>query len=440
MSLISRRHVLTTATGAAVAGLLGGSEMISVAAPKRTSPAMIGHRAPPIEEVRIGLIGLGNRGKGAIRRLMLIPGAKITAISDLDPTRLRQSERTISAWGNFPKIYFGGENAWKAMMQQDLDLVYICTPWDLHAAMALEAMKNGKHAAVEVPLATTMDDLWALIDMSEKTRRHCMLLENVCYMRTEMAVRRMCDAGLLGELSHGEAAYIHDLRAKKFSNHYHDGWRLKQSISRNGNLYPTHGLGPISQYMGIFRNDMMIKINSMSSEQRGLTEYAIRKFGKDSAEAKQTYALGDVNTSVIETAKGRTIMLQHKTSQPTPYSRLNQISGTKGIFAGYPNRIALEPDPDKWASETMLDGLLKEYGDPLWKTHGKKAQEIGGHGGADALMDMRLIENLRNGEKLDISVYESALWSAMGPLSEYSVSKDGATVEIPDFSRGAIKL
>lgn len=265
-----------------------------------------------------------------------------------------------------------------------------------------------------------------------------MMLENCCYGETELLMLNMCRLGLLGELLHGEGAYLHDLRELKFSERdgYQDRWRLRFSQKYNGNPYPTHGLGPIAQYMGINRGDRFEFLSSMSSMQRGMTLYAEEKFGKDSPEARAKYRLGDVNTTMIRTSKGRTIMVQHDTTSPRPYSRINTIVGTKGTFADYPPRLALEPKAHEWIQDEPLKEYFKKYQHPLWAKVGEIAKQVGGHGGMDFIMDWRLIHCLRNGEPLDQSVYDAAAWSCIFPLSRQSVGNNGESVKVPDFTRG----
>jgi predicted dehydrogenase len=326
----------------------------------------------------------------------------------------------------------------KLCERDDIDLVYACTPWYLHTPNAIYAMNNGKHAAIEVPGATTIEECWQLVDTAEQTQRHCMMLENCCYDFFELATLNMARNGVFGEIMHAECAYIHDLRWWKFDKEtYVDMWRLKYSMNHNGNLYPTHGLGPVAQIMGINRGDRMEYLTSTSTNQVGMSLYARDKFGENSPEYQQSYLLGDMNTTLVRTVKGKTIMIQHDTTSPRPYSRIHMISGTAGIAQKWPvEQIALEPNAHEWLNETELNNLLTKYEHPLARKMGEMAREVGGHGGMDFIMDWRLIYCLRNGLALDQDVYDAASWSSIVQLSEMSVTNKSQMVEIPDFTRG----
>ena len=313
--------------------------------------------------------------------------------------------------------------------RDDIDLVINATPWEWHVPVAIEAMNCGKHIACEVPIALTVDDCWKLIDTAEATRRHCMMTENCCYGESELALLNAARQGAFGEVLHGEGGYLHDLQAVKFDMDGEGAWRRKYSKKFNGNLYPTHGLGPIAHCMNINRGDRFDYLVSMSSPLRGLQEYAAEKFGKDDPRATADYKLGDVNTSLIQTVCGKTIMLQHQTDDPRPYSRINTIYGTKGIFCGYPDRIGLAED---WGD---VDAFKKKYEHPLWaKT--KEAAKNAGHGGMDFVMAYRLIDCLHKGLPLDMNVYDGTTWSCIVELSIKSVANRSAAMSFPDFTRG----
>ncbi|MCU0371187.1 MAG: Gfo/Idh/MocA family oxidoreductase [Bacteroidales bacterium] len=396
----------------------------------------------PLDKVRIGVIGLGMRGMEAIDRLLYIEGVEIKAVCDILPERVMQARKNIKERGfTEPAGYSHGPDDWKMLCERnDIDLVYSCTPWHLHTPNAVYAMKNGKHAAIEVPGATTLDECWELVNTAEQTRRHCMMLENCCYDFFELATLNMARNGVFGEIMHAECAYIHDLRWLKFDkeNGYVDMWRLKYSMNHNGNLYPTHGLGPVAQIMGINRGDRMEYLTSMSTNQVGMSLYAKNKFGENSPEYQQPYELGDMNTTLVRTIKGKTIMIQHDTTSPRPYSRIHLISGTGGMARKWPVvQIALEPEAHEWLQEQELNDLLKKYEHPLARKVGEKAREVGGHGGMDFIMDWRLVYCLRNGLPLDQDVYDAAAWSSIVQLSEISVRNKSQMVEIPDFTRGA---
>jgi len=427
--------------GAAMAGSAAGCKSMNLGLAGSTQTA-IGMRCAPLDSVRVGVIGLGMRGPGAVQTYSSIPGAQVVALSDLIPERAERQQKWLKEKGKpDAALYAGSQDAWKKLCESDkVNLVHVTTPWLLHTPMALYAMKCGKHVAVEVPAALTLDQCWELVETCEKTRRHCMMLENCCYGESEMFALMLCRKGVLGDLVHGEGAYLHDLRDLKFSaSGYQDMWRLKYSKAHTGNPYPMHGMGPICQYMDINRGDKFEYLSSVSSGQFGLTQFAIDKYGKNSPEAKETYKLGDMNTTVIKTYRGRTIMVQHNTTSPRPYSRINTISGTKGILSDYPLRVALEPKAHEWLSDPELEALKAKYIHPLWDKNGDAAKKAGGHGGMDYLLLLRLSYCLQNGLPLDISVYDTALWSSVVELSERSVLKRGASVDVPDFTRGGWK-
>lgn len=405
---------------------------------------VMGLRTAPMEKVRIGMIGLGMRGMGAVSRLLNVEGVEITALCDIIPDRVKKAQQIVTDSGRpEPAGYGETEDHWKKLCERDdVDLVYACTPWRYHTTNAVYAMKQGKHAAVEVPAAMTLEECWQLVDTSEQTRRHCMMLENCCYDFFELATLNMARNGVFGDIMHAECAYIHDLRWLKFDkeNGYQGMWRLDWSKEHTGNLYPTHGLGPVAQIMGINRSDKFDHLTSMSTEQKGMSLYAGKKFGKDSPEAMQEYALGDMNTTLIKTSKGKTIMVQHDTTSPRPYSRIHLLSGTRGIAQKWPERkIALEPDSHHWLDAEKYDKLINEYEHPLAKKVGEKAREVGGHGGMDFIMDWRLVQCLREGLALDQNVYDAAAWSSIVELSERSVRDRSNSVKVPDFTRGVWK-
>lgn len=401
---------------------------------------MCGFRAPALPEVRVGVVGLGMRGPGAVTRLSKIQGVTIKALCDKDLKRAEKAQAILTKVGLPEAVLYSGEEGWKAMCDRnDLDLVYICTPWRLHTPIALRAMRAGKHAATEVPAAVTLDECWELVETSERTQRHCMMLENCCYDFFEMLTLQMARQGLFGELVHAEGAYIHDLRDLNFSKTgYADMWRLRENATRNGNLYPTHGLGPIAQCLNINRGDQMEHLVSMSTHDFTMGALATEKAKADAFYQSYTSAhyRGNMNTTLIKTQLGKTIMLQHDVSSVRPYSRIHVLSGTKGVASKWPSpeRIAFGHE---WVKEDALKALYDQHTPPLIRHIGEMAKKVGGHGGMDFVMDWRLIDCLRNGLPLDQDVYDAALWSAVAPLSERSVAKRSRTVDIPDFTRGA---
>jgi len=395
----------------------------------------------PIPTVRVGFVGLGMRGADAVRRFMYLEGVEVTALCDIVPDRVTESQKVLAENGRAAASEYTGEEGWKKLCEShNVDLVYVCTHWQLHTPIAVYAMEHGKHAAIEVPAALTIDECWQLVNTVEKTRRHCMMLENCCYDFFEMATLNMAQKGLFGEVVHCEAAYIHDLRWLNFDEKsgYWDMWRLKYNTNHTGNPYPTHGLGPVAQILNIHRGDKMDYLVSVSSDQFGMSAYAKEKFGENSQYGKTDFALGDMNTTLIKTHKGKTIMLQHDVTSPRPYSRIHMVSGTEGFAQKYPiQAIALEPNAHHFLGKDAMDSLLKVYEHPFSKEIGELARKVGGHGGMDFIMDYRLIYCLRNGLPLDEDVYDAAEWSCIVELSEKSVRNGGVPVQIPDFTRGA---
>ncbi len=403
---------------------------------------MCGYAAPKLDKVRIGFIGLGNRGPGAVDRMSHIEGVEIAALCDQYEDRVEKVQKKLEERG-IPraKSYTGNKEAWKALCENpDIDLVYITTPWAWHTPMAVYAMQNGKHAATEVPAAKTIDECWQLVETSEKTRKHCMMLENTCYDFFELLTLNMARQGLLGEIVHTEGAYIHTLIDSNFNKEgYSEMWRLKENL-RNGNLYPTHGLGPISQVMNLNRGDKMEYLTAVSSADFQMAARAAELAATDDfyKEFAGKSFRGNMNTTTIRTYKGRTIMLQHDVTTPRPYSRIHLVSGTKGMAQKYPEpgRIALGHE---WLNEEQMKELNDKYTPEIVKHIGEMAKKVGGHGGMDFMMDWRLIDCLRNGLPLDEDVYDAALWSSIAPLSEKSVANRSMPVDVPDFTNGAWK-
>jgi hypothetical protein len=389
------------------------------------------------ERVRIGMIGVGGRGNSLVDNFSAVPGAEIGALCDVVEEKVRKAQAKLDRAGKASKpiaLYHSSERAFEDLVKRDdLDLVLIATPWVWHTRMAVAAMKQGKHVAVEVPAARTLDECWELVNTSEATRRHCIQLENCCYGYNELLVLNMVRAGLFGELTHGGAAYNHDLRSILFSNEGEGLWRRFEHLNRDGNLYPTHGLGPVAHYMDINRGDRFDTLVSMSSISASLQAYRKEKIAADDPRQREVYKEGDFNVSLIRTVKGRVIELEHNVSSPQPYDRINLIAGTKGIFRDYPPRVYFDGAPKE--AFTNLDAY-KQYEHPLWTKMGEIAKDLGGHGGMDFIMAYRLIECIKNGTVPDIDVYDAAAWSAPGPLSEASVANGSAPQKFPDFTRG----
>jgi hypothetical protein len=384
---------------------------------------------------RIGIIGTGGRGTSLLENL-LAADVGIHALCDVVREKAEHAQSLVVKAGQAsPELYTDGDHAFESLVARDnMDLVIIATPWNWHVEMAVAAMTHGKHTAVEVPAATTIEDCWKLVDTSEQTRRHCMMLENCCYGYNETLILRMVHEGLFGDLLYGEGAYVHDLRDELFSNKGEGLWRRTFHTLGNGNLYPTHGLGPVANYMGIQRGDSFDYMVSVSTPQRGLDQYRKAHLAQSDPRWAEQYICGDMNTSIIKTVNGLSITLKHDTANPHPYDRINVIAGTKGVFADYPPRIYFDGQAggEAWSN---IDAF-KEHQHPLWKKEGEIAKKLGGHGGMDYIMLFRLVECMRGGLVPDMDVYDAAAWAAPGPLSRASVASGSAPVKFPDFTRG----
>ncbi|MDH4064490.1 MAG: Gfo/Idh/MocA family oxidoreductase [Acidobacteriota bacterium] len=392
--------------------------------------------APPIETVRIGMVGIGLQGGGHVENFLKIPGCRITAVCDIRAERTGWAASAITAAGHpAPAAYTRGPRDFERLCEtEDLDLVFTATPWEWHVPVMLAAMKNGKHAATEVPAAMTLDDCWALVETAEKQARHCVMMENCNYDRAEMMVFNIVRQGALGEVLHAEGGYLHDLRAIKFEKKDEGLWRRAWSMKLDGNPYPTHGLGPVANCLDINRGDRFDYLVSMSGPSRGLYDWAREHFPADAPERREKYVLGDVNTSLIKTALGKTVMVQHCTNLPRPYSRINLVQGTKGIFQGYPNRLYIEGRgrEHQWVDASAV---RDEFEHPLWRELETRAAGAG-HGGMDFIEDYRLIKCLREGVPTDMNVYDAAALSAVVELSVQSNAKRARAVDVPDFTRG----
>ena len=406
--------------------------------------------APKLKEIRMAIIGVGGRGHAHLKQLAYIEGTEIVGICDLHEDLVNRSVSSCLEVGNGRHQdiakYFGGENQWKKMLKKvKPDAVIIATNWNNHAQMAIESMKKGAHAFVEVPIAVTLEEMWEIVDTSEQTQKHCMMMENVNYGRDELMFLNMCREGYIGDFLHAEAAYIHELRFQMEEQDRGTGsWRTHHYAKSKGNLYPTHGLGPVAQYMNLARgDDNFSSLVSYSTPALGRKLYAEKNYSSDHKWNKLEYNNGDLNTSIIKTTLGRTIMVQWDETSPRPYSRHNLIQGTKGILAGFPTRVALDGGVDgitsnhhSWVQGENLEKLYEKYDHPLYRRVGDEAKRMGGHGGMDFIMRYRIIECLREGKPLDQNVYEGCFWSAVTPLSAESLLNDGAPQKFPDFTRG----
>lgn len=459
MSRNTRRNFLkrTSLSGAALltGGLLNNcaTPVGVVAVPARRGAYMGDFAAPPIPELRVAFIGVGNRGGDHLAFLAGLPNTEVVAISDLYEDKVRKWKQVAEGVGKGQRhteisTYHGDENRWQTMLTETQpDAVFIATDWRSHAPMAIRAMEGGAHAFVEVPIALTLEEMWAIVNTSERTQRHCMMLENVNYNRDELMFLNMVRMGLIGEPLHAEAAYIHELRWQMEEQERGTGsWRTYEYAKRNGNLYPTHGLGPVAQYLNLARTEDNFKsIVSFSTPSRGRKQYAGKNYPADHQWRQLDWKGGDLNTSIIKTAVGRTIMVQWDETSPRPYTRHNLIQGTAGTLAGFPTRVALEggvpgitKDHHSWVQGDQLAQLREQYDHPLY-TRLSQAAEGSGHGGMDGIMVYRIVECLQQGLPLDQNVYEGCFWSAVAPLSEASVAADGAPQSFPDFTRGQWK-
>lgn len=434
-------------TGLVASALATGSIKGSAAKPSGILPPgprifnMCGYAAPKIDTVRIGFIGLGNRGSEAVPRINHIDGVDIRALCDIKADLVQSAKNDLKGTSHDPVLYSGNEDVWRKLCERDdIDVVYIATPWSWHTTMAVYAMQQGKHVALEVPAAKTLEECWALVNTSEKTKKHCIFLENECYDFFELLTLNMARQGFFGDIIHGEGAYIHSIGESLFDPVRRPGlWRLDENAHRNGNLYPTHGLGPVCVIMNINRGDKMEYLTSMSSNDFTLHSYSVQLAAKDPAYNKYTdkHFRGNMNTTTIRTYKGRTIMLQHDTSSPRVKSSRYLISGTKGTAQCDADSPRLATSHEGWLSQDQFSQLEKKYTPAIVQKMGEMAKLVGGHGGMDFLTDWRWIDCVRNGLPIDHDVYDAALWSCISPLSEWSVAHRSGPIDVPDFTRGA---
>lgn len=411
---------------------------------------VVGLTAPKIDTVRVGFIGLGMRGPGAVRRWTHIPGTKIVALCDLHADRVEKTQQILDKAG-LPRAfeYSGTEEAWKELCERDdIDLVYVVTDWKRHADMMVYAMEQGKHVVCEVPAAMTLDEIWNIINAAERTQKHAMMLENCVYDYFELTTLNMVQQGIFGEVLHAEGAYIHDL--SDFWNTYEGDWRMQYNKEFRGDIYATHGMGPAAQVLDIHRGDKMNTLVSMDTKPVNIPEYLIEKRGMD-ADSAYRFANGQHTMTMIRTENGKTIHIQHDVASPRPYSRMYQVSGTKGFAAKYPSQgYALQGEmlgdgitPDlenlnahSFVSKEVREALMDKYKHRIHRELEEKAKEVGGHGGMDFIMDYRLVYCLQNGLPLDMDVYDLAEWCSLAELSRISIENNSAPVVVPDFTRG----
>lgn len=407
---------------------------------------VIGLALDPIDTVRVGFIGLGMRGPGAVERFCYLPQTRIVALCDVEEENVAKCKEITARHSRpEPEGYSSGEDAWKQLCERpDINLVYIATDWKTHTPMALYAMKHGKHVAIEVPAATSLDEIWALVNMAESKRLHCMMLENCVYDFFELTTLNMAQQGLFGEIIHTEGAYHHSL--DEFWDEYWHSWRLDFNAEHKGDLYPTHGLGPVCQVMNIHRGDRMKTLTAM--ETRSVVG---RKLWKERGHDPEEFQNGDETMTMITTEKGNTILIEHDVMTPRPYNRMYQVVGTEGYAAKYPvQQYSLRPDRQEGAPDheslnshrpvtpEVMKALTEKYRSPILTPELEAmAKEVGGHGGMDFIMDYRLVYCLTNGLPLDMDVYDLAEWCCLSELGAISIANGNAPVEIPDFTRGS---
>lgn len=406
---------------------------------------MHGFAAPAIPHIRLGIVGMGGRGQGVMERIKGLPGITVVAICDKNPAKIAQAQKRL-ANNKKPKAKeYLGDDAWRALCDDPgIDVVYNTTPWELHVPVALAAMNGGKHVFTEVPSAFTVDECWELVETSERTQKHCMQLENCCYGEIEMLTFNLAKLGMLGDIIHAEGAYIHDLRNMCTHNYPdYEYWRYPHNRDHAGNRYATHGLVPLCLTMDVNRGDRLDYLVSMDSRELNFELYKRNHLKPGDPRLNDKMKTGDMNTSLIRTMMGKTMVIQHDVSSPRPYSRIQLVSGTKGIIKDYPYQIVLEEKNGAgahgWYAPEKAKEIAQKYKHPLYKTIGELAKRVGGHGGMDFIMDARWIYCLQQGIPLDMDVYDLAVTCCVGELTERSALKRSASVDIPDYTRGAWK-
>ena len=418
---------------------------------------VLGLALPKMKTVRVGFVGLGMRGPSAVEDFCLIPGVEIVALCDYVEARAAKQNETLRKHGLAPAAVYYGEKGYEELCRRnDIDLVYIATDWEHHAVVAKCAMENGKNVADEVPSAMNLEECWQLIDLAEQKQLNCMILENCCYDWFEMRTLNMAQHGVFGEILHAQGAYIHNL--DEFWDYYWKnpngsdpeqlGWRLKYNRENRGDIYATHGLGPVAQLLDIHRGDRMATLVAMDTKSVHGKELVEAKTGKPCDDFRN----GDHTTTLIRTANKKVIELQHDVMNPQPYNRLYQLTGTRGFANKYPvecyaldsKQLAasgVQPQVDNLSTHSFMpeaekQALEAKYDHPILKKFGKLAKEVGGHGGMDFIMTARLVYCLQNGLPLDMDVYDLAEWCSIAELGALSMDNDCAPVAFPDFTRG----
>lgn len=440
------RAIILTAAFLAAVSCSQPAKIIKTPVPPRPAgqETMLQFAAEPIADVGIGVVGLGDRGTGAVHRLSFVPGSHVAAICDVEPDRVERSVKILESRGMTTKTYSGDEEAYKQLCEDpDVDLVYICTDWVHHVPVALYAMEHGKHVALEVPSAETLQACWDLVNTSERTRKHCMILENCCYDFFELTALTMAQQGVFGDIIHAEGAYHHNL--DPFWGGYWHNWRLDFNQKHRGDLYPTHGFGPVCQVLNIHRGDRLTTLVSMDTDAFNGPKHVQARTGEPCTDFQN----GDETMTMIRTAKGKSILIEHDVMTPRPYDRMYQLVGTDGYAAKYPiGQICLRSegsenvDYENLGYEMVyqgqaLDELMAQYRNPILTPELEAlAKEVGGHGGMDFIMDYRLVYCLNNGLPLDMDVYDLAEWCCVTELSRISIENGCVPVEVPDFTRG----
>ena len=401
----------------------------------------------PIDTVRVGFVGLGMRGPGAVNRFTHIPGVKIVALCDVEPDRVESAQNILRRAG-LPDAaaYSGSTEAYKALCErEDIDLVYVATDWIHHAPIGVYAMEHGKHVAIEVPAAMTLDEIWQLVNTSERTRKHCMQLENCVYDFFELTTLNMAQHGLFGEILHVEGSYIHNL--EEFWGDYWSNWRLDYNRKFRGDVYPTHGFGPACQLLDIHRGDRLKTLVSMDTRPVSGPKLVEKYTG----EKCDDFQNADHTLTMLSTENGKTILIEHNVMTPRPYSRMYQLTGTEGFANKYPiQQYCLRPtspvegnvdfenlNAHRAVSEEVMNQLMAEYKHPIHRELEEKAKTVGGHGGMDIIMDYRHVYCLRNGLPLDMDVYDLAEWCCLPELTRISLENGNMPVAVPDFTRGS---
>lgn len=438
MSPFDRRDFVKTGAAAAVGASLAARPALGALPARR-------FRSASSERLRLGFIGVGGRGSGLLGLALERDDCDVTAVCDVVPeAAARASDAVVAAGGKKPALYTKGEEDWRNLLDRtDVDAVIVATPWRWHAPMAVEAMEKGKAVGVEVPAALTVDECWDLVHAHERTGVPCMMLENVCYRRDVMAMLRMVREGLFGELVHCHCGYQHDLREVKFHPGAEFGpgavgeavWRTQHSVDRNGDLYPTHGIGPVANWLGIHRGNRFVRLSSVATKSRGLHEYVVAKGGPEHPNARIGFRLGDIVTTLITTANGETVVVSHDTNLPRPYSLNFRVQGTRGLWMDDFDSLYIEnvsPEPHRWEPAAPW---LERYDHPLWARYIEDAAGAG-HGGMDFFVVHAFVESVKRGEPTPLDVYDAAAWSVISPLSERSIELGGDAVEFPDFTFG----